>query len=135
MESLYSESAKRRALQTLLSIDEAILQLIDWNANVNSSNDLACSPTGMQLLADDAMLITAIGEGINTINSKLPDFLHSNFPEIPWHAIKGMRNRIAHGYFELDADIVLDVVKTDIPHLQNVIKKAINILTNHLMAP
>ena len=128
MESQYSDSAKRRALQTLLSIEEALGQLIDWNKNVKSVDDLACSPSGMQLLAADAMLISAIGEGINTINSKLPDFLHSNFPEIPWREIVGMRNRIVHGYFDINADIVIDTIKTGVPALQEVVTKAIALL-------
>ncbi|MDE7382037.1 MAG: DUF86 domain-containing protein [Muribaculaceae bacterium] len=82
----------------------------------------------MQLLAADAMLISAIGEGINTINSKLPEFLHSNFPEIPWYEIVGMRNRIVHDYFDINAEIVIDTIKTGVPDLQEVIKKAITLL-------
>ena len=128
MELQYSDSAKRRALQTLLSIEEALDQLIDWNRNIQSADDFVCSPTGMQLLAADAMLISAIGEGINTINSKLPDFLSSNFPEIPWREIVGMRNRIVHGYFDINAEIVIDTIKTGVPALQEVIKKAITLL-------
>lgn len=125
MESLYSDSAKRRALQTLFSIDETIRQLIDWNKDIHSTDDFASSQTGMQLLAANAMLISAIGEGVNNVNNKLPDFLNSNFPEIPWREIVGMRNRIVHGYFDLNAEIVLDAIRSGIPQLQEVIKKAI----------
>lgn len=128
MEFQYSDSAKRRALQTLLSIDETIVQLIDWNKDIQSADDFACSPTGMQLLAANAMLISAIGEGINNINSKLPNFLSSTFPDIPWGEIIGMRNHIVHGYFDLNADIVLDAIRTGIPPLHQVIKKAITVL-------
>ena len=128
MELQYSDSAKRRALQTLLSIEEALDQLIDWNINIQSADDFVCSPTGMQLLAADAMLISAIGEGINTINSKLPEFLSSNFPEIPWREIVGMRNRIVHGYFDINAEIVIDTIRTGVPALQEVIKKAIELI-------
>ena len=125
MESLYSDSAKRRALQTLFSIDETIRQLIDWNKDIHSTDDFASSQTGMQLLAANAMLISAIGEGVNNVNNKLPDFLSSNFPEIPWREIVGMRNRIVHGYFDLNAEIVLDEIRSGSPQLQEVIKKAI----------
>ena len=128
MESRYSDSAKRRALQTLLSIEETIQQLIDWNKDVQSTDDFVCSQSGMQLLAANAMLISAIGEGINNIDSKLPDFLNSNFPEIPWRDVVGMRNHIVHGYFDLNADIVLDTIKTGIPPLQDAIDKAIKLL-------
>ncbi len=126
MASQYSDSAKRHALQTLLSVEETIQQLIDWNKNVRTSDDFACSQAGMQLLAADAMLISAIGEGINNINNKLPDFLKTAFPEIPWQEIVGMRNHIVHGYFDLNADIVFDAIKNDIPILLPIIQAAIN---------
>ena len=38
-------------------------------------------------------------------------------PEIPWAAMKGMRNRIAHGYFELDLKVVWDTVASAVPAL------------------
>jgi uncharacterized protein with HEPN domain len=38
-----------------------------------------------------------------------------------------MRNHIAHGYFELDADLIFDAVKNDIPFLAEVIRKGIQL--------
>ena len=128
MPSQYSDNDKQRALQTLQSVDETISRLIDWNANITSSDDYYSSQSGMQLLAANCTLITAIGEGINRINRILPDFLQSNFSEIPWKAIIGMRNHIAHGYFEIDADIIFDAISTDIADLQAAIKHASNLL-------
>ncbi len=128
MELQYSESARRHALQTLLSIEETIEQLIDWNKDMHTIDDFECSHSGMQLLAADAMLISAIGEGINQVNHKLPNFFTSKFPDIPWIDIIGMRNRIVHGYFELDAEIVIDAIKTGIPPLQDAIIAAIDIV-------
>ena len=64
----YSEGDIERALQTLESIDETITQLIDWNSNIRSVDDYYGAPSGMQLLAANCTLITAIGEGINRIN-------------------------------------------------------------------
>ena len=72
------------------------------------------------------MLLTAIGEGINRIKRSLPEFLESTYPDIPWKAIVGMRNHIAHGYFELDAEIVYETVSTNIPSLHDAIKEAIS---------
>lgn len=47
---------------------------------------------------------------------------HSGFiaqhPQIPWASMKGMRNRIAHGYFEINLDVVWDTVRTALPNLQ-----------------
>ncbi len=39
-------------------------------------------------------------------------------PEIPWHQMKGMRNRMAHGYFELNMDVVWDTVQLALPDLE-----------------
>ena len=38
-------------------------------------------------------------------------------PEIPWPEIIGLRNRIVHVYFEIDLDIVWNIVNDDVPTL------------------
>jgi uncharacterized protein with HEPN domain len=38
-------------------------------------------------------------------------------PEIPWSSMRGMRNRIAHGYFEINLDVVWDTVQSALPML------------------
>lgn len=123
----YFEEDLDRAVLTMESVKETIIQLQEWNKNVKSTESYYGSQTGMQLLAANCMLITAIGEGVNRINRILPNFLLSNFPEIPWYAIIGMRNHIAHGYFELDADVVFEAVTKDIPPLLNIITNAISL--------
>jgi uncharacterized protein with HEPN domain len=42
----------------------------------------------------------------------------ADHPKVPWSQMKGMRNRMAHGYFELDLGIVWDTVQTAIPSLE-----------------
>lgn len=129
MPSEYSDNERtQRVSLTLQSIDKTIHQLIDWNKEVSSADDYYHSQVGMQLLAANCTLITAIGEGINRINRIMPDFLQSSFPDIPWIDIVGMRNRIAHGYFELDADILFEAVKNDIPPLSEIIAKAMDLI-------
>ena len=39
------------------------------------------------------------------------------YPLVPWRNIRGMRNRIAHGYFETDFSIVWDTVQQALPEL------------------
>lgn len=92
-----------QALMTLEDMADAIAQLMEWNENITSTADYNGSMHGMQLLAGNCMLITAIGEGINRCTRLLPNFLTGNFPEIPWRSIIGMRNHICHGYLPLRA--------------------------------
>ncbi len=37
--------------------------------------------------------------------------------QVPWRSMRGMRNRIAHGYFEINLDVVWDTVQSALPEL------------------
>lgn len=39
-------------------------------------------------------------------------------PEIPWKKIAGTRDRVIHGYFRVDLDIVWEIVERELPALQ-----------------
>ena len=39
-------------------------------------------------------------------------------PEVPWRVITDMRNRVSHGYFDIDLDVVWNTVTRDLPKLQ-----------------
>jgi len=36
-------------------------------------------------------------------------------PEIPWDSIASTRNRLAHGYIDVELDIIWTIVKKDLP--------------------
>ena len=91
---------------------------MEWNKDVISSDSYVCSPEGMQKMAASCMLIETIGEGIKKIDRLLPGFLMEISPDIPWRSIMGLRNHIAHGYFNLDAEIIYDVAVNEIPGLK-----------------
>lgn len=132
MQSPSYESENRTVILTLEDIVHVIMQVEDWNKPISSIDDFYSSQSGMQLLAANCALITAIGEGVNRCNRILPDFLSDNFPMVPWRAIVGMRNRICHGYFELDAELIYEAVKNDIPSLKETVLSAIKLLKTTL---
>jgi uncharacterized protein with HEPN domain len=55
-----------------------------------------------------------IGEAVK----RLPEELGQKYPDIPWKGMAGMRDRIIHGYDNVDLQIVWDVVKRDIPQIK-----------------
>ena len=63
-----------------------------------------------------SMSFLSIGEMVARLARDHPGFLEQH-PDIPWTTMRAMRNRIAHGYFELDFDVVWDTVLTDAPEL------------------
>ena len=68
-----------------------------------------------------AMSLIALGEIATVIHNKYPDFpeLHQL---IPWRYIREMLNIIAHGYFELDFEVVYETAIDSIPELQEQIE-------------
>ena len=120
MESLSFENLEI-IRETLLNIRKSIVLLTEWNKDVKSTDEWNVSPTGMQKLAANCMLIEAIGEAVKKIEKRTGlEFLNQR-PEIPWRDIMSMRNHIAHGYFELDDAYVYSVIKNDLAPLQNAI--------------
>ena len=103
-----------RIAGTLLQIKKAIEQLQDWNKDILNVDDYYSTPEGMKNLAASCMLIEAIGEGVKQIDKLTQSRLLDERPEIPWQDVIGIRNHIAHGYFDIDGDIVLDVIKNNL---------------------
>jgi uncharacterized protein with HEPN domain len=62
------------------------------------------------------MSLVIVGELVTKIMDRYPEF-SAEHPEIPWRSIRGMRNRIAHGYFDINLDVVWDTVQTALPQL------------------
>lgn len=80
----------------------------------------------MKNLAASCMLIEAIGEGIKQLDKATEGKLLIERPEIPWKDVIGIRNHIAHGYFDIDGEMVLDVVKNDLDSLLEAVEFFIN---------
>lgn len=56
---------------------------------------------------------------------RLSTTFREEHPDIPWMRIKGMRNRVIHGYDDIDMDIVWDTVEQDIPRLIRQIERLV----------
>ena len=113
---------RNRIKNTFEQIDNAINQLKEWNAEVNSAEDYYLSSGGMQKLAASCMLIEAIGEGIKQIDTITKGLLLTERPEIPWSDVIGIRNHIAHGYFDINGYLVFDTIKNNLDALQEAVK-------------
>lgn len=61
--------------------------------------------------------LIVIGEAATQIADEYPEFVAS-CPEVPWKQMRGMRNRMAHGYFEINLDVVWDTVHLSLPELE-----------------
>ena len=62
------------------------------------------------------MSLLILGEATTKVMAAYPDHV-ARYPNIPWRQMRGMRNRIAHGYFEINYGIVWRTVEEALPAL------------------
>ena len=58
-------------------------------------------------------LVEIIGEAATRVS----DEGRARHPSVPWQAAIGMRNRLVHGYDQIDLDVLWDTVQDDLPAL------------------
>ena len=120
---------KTLIIESLEQLEQAIDSLLKSTADMQNISELPNSADGMLRLNGICMYFIIIGEEVKRIDRYSERKLLSNYPSIPWKIIMGMRDRIAHGYFEIDIDVVFDTLKNDIPPLFEVIKQMKNDLS------
>ena len=120
MESLSSET-KGIALDILEDILSAIEKLEERTKDIHSVDDFLCSSSGMVLLDATCMLLIAIGESLKSLDKTTNGVLLPTYPSIPWKNVKGLRDIIAHHYFDVDASQILWIIKNEISPLKDAI--------------
>jgi uncharacterized protein with HEPN domain len=101
-------------------------RLADYVAHIQqAASDARCFVEHMskeEFLADKrtqqavVMSIVIIGEAATRLMDRYPGFAERH-PEVQWRHMRGMRNRIAHGYFDINLDVVWDTVQMALPDL------------------
>ena len=121
MESLSSES-KSIALDILEDIHTAIEKVEERTKEINTIDDFLCSSSGMVLLDATCMLLIAIGESLKNLDKTTNGVLLPTYPSIPWKNVKGLRDIIAHHYFDVDASQILWIIKNELSPLKKAIQ-------------
>lgn len=71
-------------------------------------------------LDHDRMLILAILKDLEIIGEaagRVSRETKQRNPTVPWDEIVGMRNRLIHGYFDVNLDVVWETISHDLPEL------------------
>lgn len=75
----------------------------------------------LDVFLEDGALRRAFVRSIEVMGEatkKLPDGFRARYPEVHWSEMARMRDRLIHGYFDVDYEVVWDVVHNDIPELK-----------------
>ena len=111
------------ALEILTQIFDAIQKLKKRFAPINSAAEFTNSDEGMEKLDSICMQLIAIGESLKNLDKLTSKKVLSNYSEIDWKKVMGMRDIISHHYFDVDAEAIFDVCENHIGILGNTIKK------------
>lgn len=82
-------------------------------------------------MVQDAVIrnIEIIGEAAHNIDKHHPEFA-SEHPSVPWEDMYWMRNRVSHGYFSVDLEVIWNTIQRDIPELEQQTKDVLEQLVN-----
>ena len=71
-------------------------------------------------IADDMMYYAVVKniEIIGEASNMLTEEFRNAHPDAPWKLVNGMRNYIVHEYFQVDNNVVWDVITGDLPLLE-----------------
>lgn len=64
-------------------------------------------------------LVEIIGEACRGLSTVVKE----RHPEVDWAGIAGMRNRLAHGYFDINLDAVWDAASVEVPQLLDQVRR------------
>ena len=62
------------------------------------------------------MSLIIIGEAATKVMDGYAEFTRAH-ADVPWRSMRNMRNRMAHGYFDIDLDVVWETVQEWLPAL------------------
>ena len=111
---------------SLQKIEIAVGRILERSQTILSPDDFLNTPSGVERMESICMLLIAIGESVKRIDKETNKQLLSNYSEIDWKGVMGMRDIIAHHYFDIDAEVVFDVMKNNLPAVKEAIDKMIS---------
>lgn len=110
---------------SLLKVKTAIEKILERSETILSADDFLNTPSGVERMESICMLLIAIGESVKRIDKATDKKLLPQYPEVDWKGAMGMRDIIAHHYFDIDAEVVFDVMKNNLPTIKITIDKII----------
>ncbi len=102
---------KNKEYQTIIKMIEYIKRAELYTKNISFeefSNDI-------KTIDATVLVVSQIGELVKNLDNNF----QNKYPNIKWHILKGLRNRIVHDYEGISLDVMWDIIKKDIPQLKN----------------
>ncbi len=110
--------------ELLLELEEAIRRIERRFTRIQKADDFIADDDGLDRLDGiSIMMLIAISENIRRLDRLMAESLANRYPEIPWSEIKGIRNILAHDYFDIDPEEIYRICREDLAILKRVLGK------------
>jgi uncharacterized protein with HEPN domain len=105
------------AIDILKNVIASMEHVIKRSQTIHSSSDFIRDDAGLEKLDSICMQLIATGEGLKQLDKITNGELLASHPDVDWKKAMGMRDIIAHHYFDIDHETVYSVCKERIPEL------------------
>ena len=99
------------AYHILELLKKSLEEIIQRSERIRFADDFLSSNEGVILLDSICMKLSAVGESVKNLDKITKREFLSNYPEIPWKNVMGVRDVIVHHYFEVDAEEIFRICK------------------------
>lgn len=107
-------------------------EFLDFVEDILDAMDKAeIAVTGVEFsrFTDDFIINFAVARALEIVGEaakRIPQEVREAYPAVPWREMAGMRDRIVHGYDNVNLQIMWDVVKQDIPRIKPYLRQIQN---------
>jgi uncharacterized protein with HEPN domain len=109
--------------ERLLQIEESLNRIQRRSSVIKRAEDFTENEDNLDKLGAIAMVLIAIGESFKKIDFETDGQYLEKYPEIDWHGVIGLRNVLAHDYFDIDNEEIFKICRRDIPELLNAVQR------------
>lgn len=115
--------------ERLSGIMEALERIPRRFAVIETPSDFTDTDAGVDRMDAICMILVAVGEEFKAIDRKTDGNLLSRHPEVNWRGVIGVRDFLAHGYFQVNVEQLFGICRDDIPVLIRTVRKMIEELS------
>jgi len=112
--------------EKLLQIEESLNRIARRSSSIRSPEDFTANEDNLDKLDAIAMMLIAVGESFKKIDFETDGEWLIKYPEIDWHGVIGLRNVLAHDYFDIDAEQIFKICRRDMPKLLDAVKRMLS---------
>jgi len=117
-------------IERLTIVLESLQRIPRRFAGINSPADFIESEMGIDRMDAICMILIAVGEEFKAIDRKTEGNLLSRYPGVNWRGVISVRDFLAHGYFQVNAEQLFSICQDDIPNLIETVKELIKDVKN-----